>query len=213
MEKIDIHSENYKFLPYNTGMPKLELPEYGRNIQNMVNYCVEIPDREERLACAYAIIGVMKKLFPVPAGEKGDLKKFWDHLNIMADFKLDIDFPCEVVTAETLNPRPNPIPYVKSGMRSRQYGRSLENMITRVAAMEDGDEKDQYISLIAHQMKKLLLMHNPEGVDNAKVLKDLYDYSDGKINLDPATYILHDFQDVTPVAQKGKKKKKQKMQY
>lgn len=210
MEKIDIHSDNYKFLPYNTGMPVLLLPEYGRTIQNMVDYCVEIEDKEERTSCAYAIVNVMKKLFPSHIGEHGDLKKFWDHLNIMSRFELDIDFPCEVVTAESVNVKPSPIPYSKGQIRFRHYGRSLENMIKTVSEMEDGKEKDDLISMIAHQMKKLLLTHNPEGVDNARVLRDLYDYSEGKINLDPATYILHEFHDITPVPVKSKRGRRKK---
>lgn len=210
MEKIDINSEDYKFLPYNTGMPPLPIQEYGRTIQNMVDYCVEIPDKDERTACAYAIIGVMKRLFPNQIGEKGDVKKFWDHLNIMARFELDIDFPCEVITADTVNPKPEPISYNKGPIKYRHYGRSLENMIKTVADMEEGEEKDELIYMIAHQMKKLLLTHNPEGVDNARVLRDLYDYSDGKINLDPATYVLHDFYDATPVQPKKKRGRKRK---
>lgn len=212
MEKIDIHSEDYKFLPYNTGMPPMPLPEYGRTIQNMVDYCVEIQDKEERTACAYAIIEVMKKLFPHQKGDMGDVKKFWDHLNIMARFELDIDFPVEVITEESVNLKPESIPYEKGPIKFRHYGRSVENMIKKVAEMEDNEEKEELISLLAHQMKKLMLAHNPEGVDNARVLRDLYDYSGGKINLDPETYILHDFHDVTPVAsgkgKKGRKKKK-----
>ena len=198
---------NFKFIPYNTGMPQLPLPEYGRNIQNMVDYCVEIPDKEERTICAYAIVGVMRTLFPQNVGENGDMKKLWDHLNIMARFELDIDFPCEVVTAENVHPRPERIAYEKSPIRNRQYGRSLENIVKIVAMMEDSAGRDRLISMIAHQMKKLLLTHNPDGVDNARILRDLYNYSDGKIVLDPNTYILHDFRDVTPQP-KGKKNRK-----
>ncbi|MBD5418861.1 MAG: DUF4290 domain-containing protein [Bacteroides sp.] len=189
-------------------MPNLPLPEYGRNIQNMVDYCVEIPDKEERTACAYGIVKVMKTLFPNNVGEKGDMKKFWDHLNIMARFELDIDFPCEVVTAEDVNPKPSRIPYGKGNIRFRHYGRSLENIIRIVADMEEGEEKERLISMIANQMKKLMLTHNPDGVDNAKILKDLALYSDGKINLDPATYLLHEFQDITPVKTKKTRRKR-----
>lgn len=203
-------NNKYKFIPYNTGMPQLPLPEYGRNIQNMVDYCVEIPDPEERTICAYAIIGVMRTLFPQNVGDKGDLKKFWDHLNIMARFELDIEFPCEVVTAESVNPRPGRLNYQKSPIHNRQYGRSLENIVKIVAMMEEGEERDRLISMIAHQMKKLLLTHNPDGVDNARILRDLYNYSDGKIDLNPETYILHDFRDVTPQPQGKKKRKKVK---
>lgn len=203
-------NDKFKFIPYNTGMPQLPLPEYGRNIQNMVDYCVEIPDPEERAICAHAIVGVMRTLFPQQVGDKGDMKKFWDHINIMSRFELDIDFPCDVITAEEVHPRPERLDYIKAPIRNRQYGRSLEHIIKIVARMEEGEERDRLISMIAHQMKKLLLTHNPDGVDNARILKDLYNYSDGLINLDPNSYTLHDFRDVTPQPQGKKKRKKNK---
>ena len=179
-------AKNIKFLPYNTGMPKMRLSEYGRNIQNVVDYCCEIP------------------------GENGSLDTFWDHLNIMSGFRLDIDFPVEVVTAEEMNVKPQKLPYPTSPMRARHYGRSLEAMIKIVADMEESAERDELISMCAHQMKKMLMAHNPEAVSDAKVLADLCEFSDGKINLDPSTYQLREFQDITPAkAKKGKKKKKE----
>lgn len=208
-KQTDIYGANgIKFIPYNTGMPQMKMSAYGRNIQNMVDYCVEIPDREERTVCAYGIVGVMKTLFPNLVGEKGDLQVFWNHLNVLSGFKLDIDFPVEVMTEEKLNPQPAKIPYSNSKMKYRHYGRSLEGMLNIVADMEPGDEREELISLCAHQMKKMLLMYNPEGVDNARVLNDLREYTHGKIDLDPATYELHDFQDITPVKEKKSKKKK-----
>ena len=35
-------------LDYNTQLKRLVLPEYGRNIQKMVDHCMTIDDREER---------------------------------------------------------------------------------------------------------------------------------------------------------------------
>lgn len=198
-----------KFIPYNTGMPQMKMPAYGRNIKNMVDYCVEIPDREERTVCAYGIIGVMKTLFPQLIGDKGDLQVFWNHLNVLSGFKLDIDFPVEVITEEKLNPKPAKLQYSSGQMRYRHYGRSLEGIINIISDMEDGEERDELIRMCAHQMKKMLLIYNPEGVENARVLNDLREYSKGKIDLDPELYELHDFQDITPTKEKkGKKKKK-----
>lgn len=185
------------------------LPEYGRNIQQMVDYCVGIKDREERTRCAYGIIAVMANLFPEFANDVDNDHKLWDHLNIMADFKLDIDFPCDVLRKENLNPRPQMIPYGASPIRYRHYGKNIEQMINRVASMENGPDKDVLISMIAHHMKKLMIVHNKEGVSDAKILKDLAEYSHGRITLDPATYLLHEFKEVTVQPQKqGKKKKK-----
>lgn len=196
-------------IQYNTDLKPITLPEFGRNVQGMVDYCVSIEDREERTRCAYAIADIMANLFPELVGANKDYSQIWDQINIISRFKLDIDFPCEVVTADKMNPKPEKIPYTASAMRYRHYGKSIEKMIEIVADMEDGEEKDVLVSLIAHHMKKLMLIHNKEGVDDAKILKDLKEYSNGRIDLDPQTYLLHEFKEATPVKQpKGKKKKK-----
>lgn len=196
-------------IPYNTDLKPITLPEFGRNVQGMVDYCVSIPDREERTKCAYAIADIMANLFPELVGADHDYSQIWDQINIISRFQLDIDFPCDVVTADRLNPKPGKIPYTASAMRYRHYGKCIEKMIEKVADMEDGEEKDILISLIAHHMKKLMLLYNKEGVDDAKILRDLKEYSHGKIDLDPQTYLLHEFKEAIPVnPPKGKKKKK-----
>lgn len=196
-------------IPYNTDLKPITLPEFGRNVQGMIDYCVSIPDRDERTKCAFTIADIMANLFPELVGADHNYSQIWDQINIISRFQLDIDFPCDVVTVDRLNPKPEKIPYTASAMRYRHYGKSIEKMIEKVANMEDGEEKDILISLIAHHMKKLMLIHNKEGVDDAKILRDLKEYSDGKIDLDPHTYLLHEFKEATPVnPPKGKKKKK-----
>lgn len=51
-------------LDYNTTREKLVLPEYGREIQQMVDYCVGLEDRKERQRCAESIIKIMDRMFP-----------------------------------------------------------------------------------------------------------------------------------------------------
>ena len=36
-------------MDYNTQLPKMIIPEYGRNIQHMINHCCAIEDREESI--------------------------------------------------------------------------------------------------------------------------------------------------------------------
>lgn len=195
--------DTLNLIPYNTGNAPMPLPEYGRNIQNLVDFCLTLEDREERTRCAHEIINVMKSLFPSDDEDKIREKKLWDHLNIMSRFELDIDFPCDVITAENVNPQPERLPYSSSSMRGRHYGRNIEMMIEKVADMEDGSEKSQLIGMIANHMKKLMLVHNKEGVSDSKILKDLSIYSKGKINLDPETFLLHEFKQQTVHSTKG----------
>lgn len=199
-------------LEYNTQLKQMILPEYGRTVHEMVEFCLNIPDREERNRCAFSIVKIMANMFPELVAPDGSKDKIWDHVMIMSNFNLDVDFPCDVIRKEALHPVPKPIPYSQGRIRQRTYGKTIERMIDAVAEMPEGLERDQAISMLAHHMKKLLLIHNPEGVDDARVLRDLSDYSGGRINLDPETYILHEFQEdiATQKQQQGKKKKKKK---
>ena len=194
-------------LTYNTQLKPLALPEYGRMIHQMVEYATQIPDRDERTRCAFAIAKIMKNLFPQEFASPDGERKMWDHINIISDFKLDMDFPVEVSSAEAIHPKPEPIPYGDQNIRHRYYGKNIQVMIDRVAELEEGPEKDSLISMIAHHMKKLMFTHNKEGVNDARILRDLAEYSKGRIQLDPETYILHEFREIEPV-QNGKKKKK-----
>ncbi len=195
---------------YNSQLKKLALPEYGRNIQQMVDYCCTIEDREERTKCAYSIISTMGNLFPQLRDEADYVHKLWDHLAIMSDFKLDIDYPYEVVKAETLDSKPDPMNYKLENIKMRHYGKLIERMIERACEYPDGEEKDALIMLIANHMKKQIFQINKEDVEDAKIFNDLAFYSKGRITLDPATHTLHQFKEAPTAApkQQGKKKKK-----
>ena len=194
-------------IPYNVSEPQLVLPEYGRNIQKLIDHCVMIENREERTKCAFAIADVMAHLFPSVVGEGGDRQKIWDHINIMSRFELDIDFPYDVVTPDQLKPSHAKIPYNNTLTRYRFYGNNLQSMIRNVAEMENCVEKDQLIFLLANQMKKLLLMNNIENATDQKVFEDIANISEGKILIDPANYRLNEYVDNSNSKNKKKKNK------
>lgn len=118
-------------MEYNTQQRTLPLPEYGRSVQNMVDHALTIEDRAERQRCANTIINIMGGMFPHLRDVPDFKHKLWDHLAIMADFKLDIDYPYEIVKKESLEVKPDMLPYPHNGIRYRHYGRILENMIKR----------------------------------------------------------------------------------
>ena len=62
-------------LTYNNHLKKLVLPEYGRNIQNMVDHCLTIEDREERTRCAHTIVRAMMTLFPQQGGDQQEYRR------------------------------------------------------------------------------------------------------------------------------------------
>lgn len=197
-------------LEYNTQKEKLVLPEYGRNVQQMVDHCMSIEDREERTRCAYAIIDIMSNLFSNLRDVDDFNKMLWNQLAIISDFKLDIDYPCEVLKPENLHSRPEPVEYELRPIKFRHYGKILEELIDIAADMPEGEERTQLVLLLAHHMKKMMLAVNKDGVDDDKIFKDLAYYSKGKILLDSSTCQLRDFKELTqqPAANAKKSKKR-----
>ncbi len=193
-------------LTYNNHRENLILPEYGRNIQNMLDHCLQIEDRAERTRCARSIVDAMCILFPSQGSPAAQRRKLWDHLAIMSDFKLDVDLPFELVHPEEFASKPEPVAIGSGQARRRIYGCLLEMMISEMAKMEPGEERDALVVLLANHMKKLQLAVNPEGVDDEKIFKDLYEMTDGVINIKPEEMHLHEFA-IAPVAGKKKKKK------
>lgn len=201
-------------MDYNTQRDKLRLPEYGRNIQQMVDYCLSIQDREQRQRCAETIASILCRLFPeeMNTAQWPDTKA-WDTIQILADFKLDVDFPVTVITEENARPEPERVEYMKSDPQMRVYGRIIENMVKAVADMPDGPDKEEAVWRVAMQMKKNLFSHNPEAAEDYIVLRDLAHLTDGRINLNPEVYRLREIassQMPASLNAKNKKKKKKK---
>jgi hypothetical protein len=183
-------------MKYNTGEKQLTLPEYGRNIQNMVDFCVSIPDREERAHCADAIINIMGNMFP-HLRDVNDFKHIlWDHLAIMSNFALDIDYPYEVIKKDDLYIKPPKLPYNEGRIVYKHYGKNLENMIKKATEYAEGEEKDYLVQLLANHMKKSFLTWNKEVVDDRKIFKDLDVLSGGKVVLDEELHKLTESKDI-----------------
>lgn len=197
-------------MEYNTQLKHLILPEYGRNIQNMVDYCITIEDREERRRCANTIINIMGNMFP-HLRDVNDFKHIlWDHLAIMSDFRLDIDYPYEIIKKEDLFSKPEKIDYSRpDDMRYKHYGKTLEKIIKLAADYPEGKEREQLIWLIVTHMKKSYIQWNKEA-DDSKIFEDLYELSERKIDLRQSDMKLPDMKEYTqrkPQKQRNNKKK------
>ena len=194
-------------MEYPTLQNKLIMPEYGRNIQHMVQHAVTIEDREERTRCVNTIVDIMGNLFPYLRDVNDFKHKLWDHVAIMSNFELDIDYPHEIIKPDELHSHPEKIPYNTNKMRYQHYGITLERMIARVADYEEGDERNELIRLIANQMKKCFLTWNKEIVDNKKIFEDLKELSNGKLDFTEESFRLIESRDVFHTKKHRPKKK------
>lgn len=167
-------------MEYNTRQKRLPLPEYGRSVQKMVDHALTIEDRAERQKCAETIVHIMKSMFPNQPDQE---RKLWDHLAIMSDFRLDIDYPCEVIKPEEFHVAPQRVPYRDGEIRNRHYGRIVEGMIAHAMTLEDGDERENFVELILIQMKKNYIAWNKDGVEDKRIIEDLRLYTKGAIDI------------------------------
>lgn len=170
-------------MEYNTKQKRLPLPEYGRSVQKMVDHALTIEEREERQKCAHTIINIMGSMFPNLRALPDWERKLWDHLAIMSDFQLDIDYPVEVIKKEKFNEPPQRIPYQTGEISHRHYGRIVQDMIAHACTMEEGDERNRFIELITVQMKKNYIAWNKDGVEDKRIFEDLRTLSRGKIDI------------------------------
>ena len=171
-------------LDYNTQREKLLLPEYGREIQNMVSHCLELPTKEERQQCAETIVSIMDRMNPQGRENVDHEQKLGDHLAIMADFKLDIDYPYDVSQALKIATKPEPMGYPMSKIPVRHYGKMMFELFEQLKTMEEGDEKEELVRLVANQMKRSLMQWGHGSSDDEKVASDLARFTDGAVQLD-----------------------------
>lgn len=179
---------NIDGLDYNTQREKLVLPEYGREIQDMVAYCVTLPTKEERQDCAETIISIMDRMNQQNHGNADHIQKLWDHLALMADFKLDIDYPFDVSQAMKIASKPEPMTYPMSKIPVRHYGKMMFELFEKLKNMEEGDERTELIRVVANQMKRCLIQWGHGSSDDEKVASDLARFTDGKVQLDLDTF-------------------------
>ncbi|NQU53086.1 MAG: DUF4290 domain-containing protein [Bacteroidetes bacterium] len=170
-------------MDYNSQRTKLALPEYGRNIQTMVNFLFTIDDKEKRNRHAQTVIDVMGNLYPYLRDVAEFKHKLWDHLAIMSNFELDIDYPYDPPSPDILTEKPKIVPYNQHRIRYKHYGRTMELLIESVDGLE-GEEREIMIELLANHMKKSYLAWNKDAVEDKKIFKDIAELSKGKIVVD-----------------------------
>lgn len=171
-------------MEYNTARTPLIIPEYGRHIQDMVNHCMTIEDEVERNGFAQVIIEVMGELNPHLRDVPDFQHKLWDQMFIMSNFRLDVKSPYPIPNAlDTVNSKPNQVPYPKSLAKYRYYGNNIRKMIEVALTWEDDEKREGLVFAIANHMKKSYLMWNKDTVDDLVIFNHLYELSDGKFDL------------------------------
>ena len=177
-------------LYYNTEREKFRMPEYGRNVLEMVDYLKTIEDREKRTEQAKAVVKVMELLNPHVHTQENYEQKLWDHLYLIAGPGLDIDSPYPAPSFDDFNTRPDVIPLRKKPVKAYHYGRNIESIINLIAGEPDGEVKTAMIRSLAIYMRQQYLIWNKDSVADATIFDDIEKLSDYRITV-PEGLSLH----------------------
>ncbi len=196
-------------MEYNTQREKMVIPEYGRNVQNMIRFAMTVNDRDLRNTVARSIIKVMSQLSPHTREVTDFNHKLWDQLIIMSDFKLEVDSPYPYPDKEVLFEKPKRMLYPNKVIKNKHYGFVIEDLVEKAAVMEDPKEKAALTHTIANMMKKAYISWNKESVSDRIILEHLTQISGGRLTLPMETKLEVIVTNTAPVNKNSNQKSHQ----
>jgi hypothetical protein len=155
------------------------MPQYGRNVQKMVEYLLTIEDREKRLQQAKLVIELMSLLTPHLKTMEDYEHKLWDHLHQMTNFRLDVDAPFPAPTKEQIEKKPEPLSYPKKVKKFRHLGSNLQALVKKGVEDTDPEKKQGYVQTVGYYMKLAYANWHKEPVHDDMIKQELHTLSDG----------------------------------
>ena len=197
-------------LAYNTDTTKLVIPEYGRNIQKMVQHAIKIEDAEQRNKSANVIIKVMDLINPNTnhSNSEEHAQKLWAHLHIISNFELEVESPYKKPEKESYQSKPDEVPYPKNDIRFKHYGKIMEDMVKSASELSEGEDKEKLVKHIANLLKTSYLQWNRDSVNDSLIIKQLEELSVGKL-----TISADKLRDTSDIVRTFKKKKSNNKNY
>lgn len=170
-------------LDYNTQRDKLRMPEYGRNVQKMIEYVKNLPDTGKRDEQAKAVVKVMETLNTQVHLQENWEQKLWDHLHIISGFDIEVNSPYPAPEQSQLMSRPMNIPVKRKPLKAVHYGRNIEGIIDLVAGQPDGEVKTAMLRSLAIYMRQQYLIWNKDSVSDETIFQDIERLSDYRIKV------------------------------
>ncbi len=168
---------------YNTRHRDIRIQEYGRHVQNMVDYATTIEDKAERQAVAEAIVDIMINMTD-PGNKTGDsLAKAWKHIFFMSEDKLDVEVPAGVEVSDIKDLFIHePLEYPQMDIDFKHYGHNVQKMLKKAQNMENLEHREAYVRVIGSYMKMAYRTWHKEQFVNDEIIKnDIEGMTKGKI--------------------------------
>lgn len=176
-------------MEYNTTRSGLNIREYGRHIQKMVDYLLTIEDKKKRQEQAHVVIELMGFLNPHLKNVEDFRHKLWDHLFVISDFKLDVDSPYPIPTRETLKAKPQRLHYPKRYPKYNHLGKNIEVVINKALSEENPEKKQGFANAIAYYMKLSYNNWHKENVQDDTIQAELQAITKGELEFNNKPFV------------------------
>lgn len=176
-------------MEYNTTRNHLIMREYGRHVQKMIEHILTIEEPERRQGNAQAAIELMGFLNPHLKNVEDFRHKLWDHLFLIADFKLDVKSPYPIPTREMLKAKPDPLPYPRRQPKFYHLGKNLEVIIDKALQEENPEKKVGLSNAVAYYMKLAYNNWHKEIVHDDAIQSELSVITNGQLTFTNTPYV------------------------
>ncbi len=173
-------------MDYNTARGDLVIPEYGRNVQNLIYYAKGIEDKEKRQLFVEQLVDLMLQLSPNSKNFDDSREKIWKHIFLIANYELDVKPPEGISPSpQDKKKKPERLTYSHIDTKFKHYGIHVYELIKKAISIEDKEVRDSLIQVIGSYMKLAYRTWNDEKfVNDITIINDLKALSNGKLILD-----------------------------
>lgn len=180
---MDNNSESTWGMEYNSNRELLRIPEYGRNVQKLINHAKTIEDKPTRQKFVEQIVRMMQQMHPQNGSVEDHRERLWKHVFHIADYDIDVNPPMETLpTREESLKKPEAIPYPQLEARFRHYGHNVQKLIKKAKELPEGSKQNGFIAAIGAYMKLAYKTWNKDYFINDETVKaDLASLSDGDL--------------------------------
>ncbi len=178
-------------MEYNSAREDLIIPEYGRNVQKLINHARTIEDPAYRQKFVEAVVDLMQQMHPQSRNIDDYRDRLWKHVFRIARYDLDVMPPSgRKPRPEDSQKHPEKVPYPVMEAKFRHYGHNVQQLIKKALAMPPGPKRDGFVAVIGSYMKLAYRTWNKEHYVSDDIIKgDLESLSNGQLSLDDSVAI------------------------
>lgn len=171
-------------MEYNSLRVDLIMPEYGRNVQKLVNHARTIEDDEFRQKFVERVVELMYQMNPQSKNVLEYREKLWKHVFHIGEYDLRITTPNGEIPQPVADYIPEQMEYPEENRRYRHYGFNVQRMINKAMGMEAGLKRDAFVEVIGNFMKLAYKNWNSNHyVSDENIKNDLKVLSNNELSL------------------------------